>query len=220
MPVEAVIFDLDGVLVDSEQAWMEAKRRLTIESGGRWEAGAGSAMLGMSSTEWSRYMHQHLAVPILADDISSAVVARMTDLYSKRLPLVRGAQAAVERLARWWPLGLASSSNRPVIDLVLRLAGWGKLFKATVSSEEVVRGKPAPDVYLEAAELLGVDPRRSVAIEDSHNGVLSAKAAGLRVIAIPNPDFPPRGDALAAADRVLSSIDDLNESVVTDGAPP
>jgi HAD superfamily hydrolase (TIGR01509 family) len=206
-----VVFDLDGVLVDSEVLWNEAKERFTRESGGRWRGEAPLDMMGMSSLEWSRYMHEELEVPLPPGDIDAAVVAWMEELYRERLPLMPGAREAVERLSRW-PLAVASSSNRPIIDLVLELSGMASLFGVTVSSEEVERGKPAPDVYLEAARRLKVEPAQCAAIEDSHNGILSASAAGMRVVAIPNRAYPPEPDGLASADVVLDSLDELDPS--------
>jgi HAD superfamily hydrolase (TIGR01509 family) len=168
----------------------------------------------MSSLEWSEYMHSELGLPESPEEISDEVVRCMEARYRERLPLIAGAREAVERLAERWPLGVASSSNRPLIDAVLELSGLGGFFAATVSSEEVPRGKPAPDVYLEAAGQLGVDAERCAAIEDSHSGIRSAKAAGMRVIAIPNPTFPPDQEALAEADVVLDSLGELTPEVV------
>ena len=207
--IAAVVFDLDGVLLDSEAAWVEVKREFTEENGGRWKQSAELDMLGMSSTEWSRYMHDDLAVPVPPEQISSEVAGRLVERYRQRLPLLPGAVEAVRSLARDWPLALATSSNRNVIDLVLEEAGIADAFAATVSSEEVARGKPAPDVYLDAARKLEVDPGACVAIEDSSNGIRSAHAAGMAVIAIPNRDFPPEPDALALAAIVLDSLEQL-----------
>jgi HAD superfamily hydrolase (TIGR01509 family) len=207
--IAAVVFDLDGVLLDSEAAWVEVKREFTEENGGRWKQSAELDMLGMSSTEWSRYMHDELDVPVPPEQISSEVAGRLVERYRQRLPLLPGAVEAVRSLARHWPLALATSSNRNVIDLVLEEAGIADAFAATVSSEEVARGKPAPDVYLDAARRLEVDPGACVAIEDSSNGIRSAHAAGMAVIAIPNRDFPPEPDALALAAVVLDSLEQL-----------
>jgi HAD superfamily hydrolase (TIGR01509 family) len=212
--IEAVIFDLDGVLIDSEQVWDEARRQFVIESGGRWHDRAQRDMMGMSSIEWSTYLNEELGVEGPPDRISAEMARRIARLYRERLPLVPGAPSAVKRLADRWPLGLASSSNRELIDLVLELSGLAGCFRATVSSEEVARGKPAPDVYLEAARRLGEQPSHCVAIEDSHNGILAAVAAGMPVIAIPNRAFPPGTDALANAARVLTSLDDLSPDVI------
>jgi HAD superfamily hydrolase (TIGR01509 family) len=171
-------------------------------------------MMGMSSPEWSRYMHDVIRLPESPEEINAEVVRRLERRYREHLPVIRGAQAAVERLARRWPLALASSSNRELIDLALELMGIAELFEATVSSEEVARGKPAPDVYLEAARRLGIDPHNAAAIEDSHNGIRAAKAAGMRVVAIPNEHFPPDEEALAQADVVLNGLAELTAEAV------
>jgi HAD superfamily hydrolase (TIGR01509 family) len=209
MTIEAVVFDLDGVLIQTEEIWDEVREQYVRERGGRYDAEAQRAMMGMSSTEWSRFIHEELGVPDEPDAISAEVVRRMEARYRERLPLIDGAVEAVRRLGAHWPLGLASSSNRPLIDAALELAGLTEHFRATVSSEEVARGKPAPDVYLETARRLGVAPDRCAAIEDSHSGIRSAKAAGMRVLAIPNPSFPPGDEALALADDVLASLAEL-----------
>jgi HAD superfamily hydrolase (TIGR01509 family) len=217
--IEAVIFDLDGVIVDSEHVWDAAREALARERGGHWHEQAQRDMMGMSSPEWSRYMHEVIGLRESPEEISVEVVRRLESIYREELPLIDGAPEAVARLAERWPLGIASSSNRPIIDLVLELSGLGRYFRASVSSEEVARGKPFPDVYLEAARLLGADPIRTAAIEDSHNGILSAKAAGMRVVAIPNRRYPPGEEALAAADIVLGSIAELTPAAVDENGP-
>jgi HAD superfamily hydrolase (TIGR01509 family) len=211
---EAVVFDLDGVLVDSESAWDEARRRLVEEAGGHWHPDATREMMGMSSVEWSRYLHERLGVPRAPEEISDAVVERIIALYRERLPLLPGAVEAVRSLSGRWPLAVASSSNRPVIDLVLELAGIAENFQATVSSEEVARGKPAPDVYFEAARRLGLAPDRCVAIEDSANGIRAAAAAEMTVLAVPNREFPPDVDSLRLAAGVLASLDELTPGLL------
>jgi len=216
--IDGVIFDLDGLLLDSEQIWDAAREQLARERGGRWSERAQRNMMGMSSPEWSRYMHDVVGLPEPPDEIAAEVVRRLEAAYLERLPVLPGAREAVERLASRWTLGLASSSNRELIDLALELMGVRQLFRATVSSEEVARGKPAPDVYLEAAGRLAVDPARAAAIEDSDNGIRAARAAGMRVIAIPNPLFPPGKDALAKADVILHRLDELTPEAVTGAA--
>jgi HAD superfamily hydrolase (TIGR01509 family) len=212
--IEAVVFDLDGLLLDTEQVWDEVREALTRERGGRWHDQAQADMMGMSSTEWSRYMHEELGLREAPEEINRLVVERMRERYRGGLPLVDGAVEAVRRIGARWPLGLASSSNRPLIDLVLAEMGVADRFGATVSSEEVERGKPAPDVYLEAARRLGVRPQDAVAIEDSASGIRSAKAAGMSVIAIPNPHFPPPDEVLGEADLPLPSLAELTPGVV------
>jgi HAD superfamily hydrolase (TIGR01509 family) len=209
MTVAAVVFDLDGILVDSEQVWDAARRDVVAEHGGTWRDEATRDMLGMSAPEWSRYVVERLNVDLTPEEVNRAVVDALLREYDENLPLLPGAREAVERMADRWPLGLASSSNRPVIDLVLDRMGVADKFAATVSSEEVGRGKPAPDVYLEAASRLGVDPKACTAIEDSENGIKSAQAAGMRVVAIPNPHFPPADDALALAAVRLPDLNAL-----------
>lgn len=218
--VDAVVFDLDGVLIESEAIWNEAKRALVEDRGGRWKPEAARAMMGMSSPEWAAYLRDDLGVDMPLDEISDAVVERLSAIYRAQLPLLPGAVEAVRALAARWPLGLASSSNRPIIDLVLEAAGLTDAFAATVSSEEVARGKPAPDVYLEAARRLGADPARCVAIEDSSNGLRSAAAAGMTVVALPNREYPPAADALALAAVELSSLDELRPGLVESLVPP
>lgn len=203
------MFDLDGVLLDSEGVWNAARESVAQEHGGQWPPGAQRRMMGMSSTEWSAYMHDELEVSLSPPEISDAVVSRLRDLYREHLPLLPGAQQTVIEFAGRWPLGLASSANRPIIDLVLDLAGLMPCFAATVSSEEVAHGKPAPDVYLEAARRIGVPPSECVAIEDSANGIRSGVAARMAVVAVPNHEFPPGDDALALADDVVDSLLEL-----------
>ncbi len=212
--IQAVIFDLDGLLLDSESAWDGGRKALVAEHGLPWPDGATEAMLGMSAPEWSRHVHEELGVPLEPPAISDRVVEHVLRSYDEALPLLDGAEAAVERIAVRWPLALASSSNKEVIEHVMATSGWGEVFRAWVSSEEVGRGKPAPDVFLEAARRIGVDPARAAGVEDSHNGILAAHAAGLRTIAIPNHEFPPGKEALAAADVVLGGLDELTPDVV------
>jgi HAD superfamily hydrolase (TIGR01509 family) len=201
--IAAIVFDLDGVLIDSEETWAHVRRAYALERGGSYPESATGAMQGMSSIEWSAYMHEDLGVPAEPSVISREVAERVAEEYRRALPLLPGAVEAVRSLAARWLLAVASSANRSLIDLVLETAGIASFFEATVSSEEVERGKPAPDVYLEAAARLDVDPHLCAAVEDSSNGLRSAAAAGMRVVAVPNRAFPPADDALALAALVL-----------------
>jgi HAD superfamily hydrolase (TIGR01509 family) len=216
--IDAVVFDLDGVLLDSEPVWDEVRETLARERGARYGPADQRAMMGMSAPEWSRYMHEHVGIADTPEEIDAEVVRRMLQRYGEAPPLIDGAVAAVELLAERWPLGIASSSNRPLIERVLEVAGLAPRFRVVVSSEEVARGKPAPDVYLEAARQLGSQPERIAAIEDSHNGIRSAKAAGMRVLAIPSQAYPPDEEALTLADLVLPSLDELTPEAVSGGA--
>jgi HAD superfamily hydrolase (TIGR01509 family) len=212
--IDAVVFDLDGVLVDSEHVWDEVREELARERGGRWHDRAQADMMGMSSPEWSRYMHDVIGLDESPEEIDDEVVTRLLARYAAELPLIDGAVEAIERLAGSFRLALASSSNRPVIDTVLAKSGLAPFFDATVSSEEVARGKPAPDVFLEAARRLDVAPEACAAVEDSANGIRAAHAAGMRVVAIPNRGYPPPADALALADVVLDSLESLSDTVL------
>jgi HAD superfamily hydrolase (TIGR01509 family) len=211
--IRAVVFDLDGVLIDSEQVWDDVREALAHERGGRWHEGAQREMMGMSSPEWSHYMHERIGLVEPPEEINRIVVERMLERYAEGPPWLPGAIDTVRRLADDFVLGLASSSNRELIDRVLAAGGIAGCFRATVSSEEVAAGKPAPDVYLEVAHRLDVDPHECTAIEDSHNGIRSAKAAGMRCVAIPNAHFPP-GEATAEADAVVASLAELTAQVL------
>lgn len=216
--LDAVIFDLDGVLIDSESVWDAARRSVVADNGGSWTESATRAMQGMSSAEWSRYLHEELGVALDPDEISRRVVEQVLAAYEREVPLLPGAVEAVRRLAGRWPLALASSSNRPVIDAVLHRAGLTGCFSATVSGDEVARGKPSPDVYLAAADKLGVDASRAAAVEDSTNGLRAAAAAGMLVVAVPNREFPPARDAVALAAVVVRSVGSLTIELLEDAA--
>ncbi len=213
--IDAVVFDMDGVIVDSEQVWDDVREEYVRETGGTYTASATRDMMGMSSVEWSRYMADELGVPGSPEEINAEIVRRMLARYGDAPPLIDGAVDAVRMAASRWPLAIASSSNPELIEVVLRAAGLREFFPVTVSSQEVARGKPAPDVYLEAASRLAVEPVRCAAVEDSHNGIRSAKAAGMRVVAVPNPHFPPDEDALARADVVVRSVAELTPELLS-----
>jgi HAD superfamily hydrolase (TIGR01509 family) len=212
--IVAVVFDMDGVLVDTEHLWDEVREELTTEWGGRYTPEAQEAMMGMSSLEWSRYLHETVGLREPPETINEEVVRRMLARYELELPVIPGAIEAVRRLdAAGYRLAVASSSNRELIDAVLRRLELAALFEATVSSEEVARGKPAPDVYVEAAQRLDVPAAQCAAIEDSASGIRAARAAGMRVIAYPNRHYPPAADVLGSADVVVDSLDALDASI-------
>ena len=212
--IEAVVFDLDGVLLQSEEVWDAVRERYVRERGGRYDEEVQRAMMGMSAPEWSRYLHEDAGVREDPEEINRDVVELMLEAYRRDLPLLPGAEEAVRRAAAAFPLALASSSNREIFEAVLELAGLSDCFQASVSSEEVLHGKPAPDVYLEAARRLGVAPESCTAVEDSQAGIRSASSAGMRVVAIPNESYPPDEEALALADVVVDSLDDLTVDVL------
>ncbi|MEV0165993.1 HAD family hydrolase [Nonomuraea fuscirosea] len=213
------MFDLDGVLVDSEPVWEEVRRAFVADHGGAWQPDTQSRLMGMSTPEWAAYLHE-LGVDLPPEEIARGVVDQMAARYRDEVPLMPGAVEAVRRLSERTTLGLASSSPRRLIDVVLDAAGLTESFAATVSTEEVPRGKPAPDGYLEAARRIGADPGGCVAVEDSSNGLRSAYAAGMRVIAVPHPRYPPAPDALALAWRVLPGLDALTPESLSSRPQP
>ena len=211
--VEGVVFDMDGVIVDSEQRWEAARRRLVITSGRAYPDEATRKMQGMSAPEWEAYLHDELGVPGTPAAIGRRVVAEIESSYRADLPLIPGVDEAVRALAR--DTRSRSPPHQPGAHRVgTRPRRAGRPFQAIVSSEEVERGKPAPDVYLEAASRLGVAPEHCAAVEDSSNGIRSAHAAGMRVVAVPNRAYPPAADAVELADVVLDSIRELTPEVV------
>jgi HAD superfamily hydrolase (TIGR01509 family) len=214
----AVIFDLDGVLIDSEPVWEEVRRDYVARHHGRWQPDSQDRLMGMSTPEWAAYLSGELGVERPPEAVADEVVDLVGERYGERPPLLPGAVAAVRRLGARWPLALASSSPPRLIDLVLNLAGLDGLFEVRISTEQVGRGKPAPDVYLEAAARLGVPPAACVAVEDSSNGVRSAAAAGMRVIAVPGERYPLAADAKDAAGLVLAGLDELTAAAV-EGLP-
>ena len=212
--IEAVVFDLDGVLIDSEPVWEDVRRGLVAERGGHWRPDAQRRLMGMSTPEWARYLSTDLGVGLPPDQVAAEVTGRMAARYAERVPLLDGAVDAVHRLAARWPLGLASSSPPQLIETVLQSAGLRGFFQVVTSTEQVARGKPAPDIYLAVTAALGRPPAACAAVEDSSNGIRSAAAAGLRVIAVPRPGYPPDPDALALASLVLPSLAGLSPDAV------
>jgi HAD superfamily hydrolase (TIGR01509 family) len=204
--IKAVVFDLDGVLIDSEPVWEQVRRGLVAERGGHWAPDAQRRLMGMSTPEWARYLSEDLGVGLPPDQVASVVIDRMTARYTEHVPLMDGAVDAVHRVAARWPLAVASSAPAVLIQTVLKAAGLRSCFSVVMSTEQVAHGKPAPDIYLAVTAALGCPPPDCAAVEDSSNGLRSAAAAGLRVIAIPQPQYPPDPDALARASLVLPSL--------------
>ena len=212
--IEAVVFDMDGVLIDSEPVWERVRRKFVADHGGRWAEDAQDRMMGMSTAEWSAYMSEDFGLRLPPAQVAELVIAAMAAEYQAHLPLLPGAVEAVRSLSARWPLAVASSAPKSLIEAVLDASALRPAFAAAVSSEEVTRGKPAPDVYLEATRRLGVPPVASAAVEDSTNGLRSAAAAGLTVIAVPRPEYPPAEDAIKQARVVLGSLTSLTPEVV------
>jgi HAD superfamily hydrolase (TIGR01509 family) len=212
--IKAVVFDMDGVLIDSEPVWERVRRNFVATRGGQWRDDAQDRLMGMSTAEWSAYLSEDFGLRLAAPQVAELVNAAMAAEYRAHLPLLPGAVGAVRDLSARWPLAVASSAPKSLIDAVLDASGLRPAFAAAVSSEEVARGKPAPDVYLEAAARLGVPPAACAAVEDSANGLRSAAAAGLAVIAVPRPEYPPAAGALDLARLVLDSLTELTENTI------
>lgn len=211
---EWIVFDLDGTLIESEQIWRDVRRDYVVECRGRWHDDAQRAMMGMRTQEWACYMHDALGVDRSPAAIEEQVVARVIGRLSNGIPIIPGADVALERLAAAFALGLATSSALAAAQFVLTKTGWRKYFATVVSADSVARGKPAPDVYLRALKLLDAEAERSAAIEDSANGIRSAQAARLAVVAVPNREFPPDAAALALAAVVVPTLERLDASTI------
>src|SRR5215469_12381577 len=214
--IRAVVFDLDGVLVDSEPVWEQVRRGLVAERGGCWAPDAQRRIMGMSTPEWARYLSEDLGVGLPPEQVAAAVIDLMAARYREHVPLMADAVEAVHRIAARWPLAVASSAPATLIETVLQSAGLRSCFTVVMSTEQVAHGKPAPDIYLAVTAALGCPPPDCAAVEDSSNGLRSAAAAGLRVIAIPQPEYPPDPDALAQASLVLPSLAGLTTEAVAD----
>jgi HAD superfamily hydrolase (TIGR01509 family) len=212
--IEAVVFDLDGVLVDTEPVWEEVRRAYVAEAGGAWQPDSQRRLMGMSTPEWARYLGVDLGVGRTPEQVADEVIGRMAARYRRALPLMPDAVDVVRRLGARFPLALASSSPRLLIEQVLDSAGLTGDFRVTLSTEEVAAGKPAPDVYRAVARRLGVPATRCAAVEDSANGLRSASAAGMAVVAAPHPAYPPPPDALALADVVIHRLAELTPQFV------
>lgn len=207
--INAVVFDLDGVLIDSEPVWEEVRRQVVADHGGRWAPDSQRRLMGMSTGEWARYLSEELGVSLTPAEVADLVISQMAARYAEHLPLMPGAVDAVRRLASRWPLGLGSSAPAMLIQTVLVTAGLRDDFAVVMSTEQVPSGKPAPDIYLAVTGQLGQRPADCAAIEDSTNGLKSAAAAGLAVVAVPHPSYPPDPAALAQATLVLDNLTGL-----------
>ncbi|MGB2765479.1 MAG: HAD family phosphatase [Propionicimonas sp.] len=213
----AVVFDMDGTLTDTEHIWDVVRRQLAASEGLSWPEEATTAMMGMSTQQWSTYLSEVVGLSGTPQEAAERTIDGMQVAYRSGIELLPGAREAVRRMAGHWPLGLASSSPRVLIDAALEFMGVSDLFVATLSTEELGgAGKPAPDVYLEVCRRLGVDAGRALAVEDAPNGILAAHAAGMAVVAIPPHFHPPSPDILALADVVIDSLDDLTVDLVAD----
>lgn len=212
--IKAIIFDLDGLLVDSEPHWNEARRQMATERGKDWNQDDSKACMGVSTRTWANYMIRRLELDLSPDHVVSRIVGTMQAFYAHQIPYLPGAVEAVDLAARFYPTGLASGSHRSLIDTVLNDTPMRGKFKAVVCSDQVPAGKPASDVYLETARELGVKAVDCVCLEDSVNGILAGRAAGMKVIAVPDHRLPPSQEVLHQADIVLPSLQAFNLGVI------
>ena len=213
--IAAVIFDMDGVLIDSEGTWSRVRADVVARHGGHWTEQDQRNVMGDNSRQWSAYIKRTWSVPLSEAEIFREVLSTMIAVYERDgLTVLPGAREAVEMLGARYPLAVASSSPRELIAVALRVADLNVAFRVIVSSDDVEHGKPAPDVYILAAARLGVPATACVAIEDSSNGLRAAVAAGMATIAVPNPAFPPAADALRDARAVLLSLHDLTPDFI------
>ena len=214
MSIDTVIFDMDGVIIDTESVWNSVRHDFAHAHGGHWSDGDQPAVMGASSMEWATSMRANNGVDLSPQEIYDGIIGGLKERYARHLPVIPGAPEAIARLAREYRLGVASSSPLELIEYALELGGLRRHFDSVVSSDDVARGKPEPDVYREACLRLRTSPEWAAAVEDSSNGIRAAHAAGLAVVAIPNPEFPPSAQAVGLADVVLGSIVELTGVVV------
>lgn len=208
--IEAVIFDMDGLLVDSEPVWDQARRSMADRAGKTWTEDDHKAVMGVSTREWADYMIDRLELSLSPQAVVDEVIERMVEMYRTGIPWFPGALDAVDLAARHFRTALASGSHPTLVEAVTADAAIQGKFEVIVSADEVGAGKPAPDVYLAAAERLGVEPASCVCLEDSGNGILAGVRAGMQVIAVPDSRFPPAQDALARAHLVIPSLAELS----------
>lgn len=214
MAIEAVVFDMDGVLIDSETVWHEVRAAFVRDHGGHWTEDDQKAVMGANSREWSEHIRDACGVALSAEEIYAGVVRALRAALRERLPMYPAAPEVVEALSAQYPLAVASSSPREIIEYVLDQAGLAGHFRALVSSDEVERAKPQPDVYIEACRRLGCRPPCSAAVEDSANGIRAAVNAGMAVVAIPNEAFPPPPEVVSSARLSLGSLRELRPEMI------
>lgn len=214
MGIDTVIFDMDGVIIDSEVVWDDVRHDFALAHGGHWGPDDQTAVMGANSLQWAAHMRERNGVDLSDQEILDGIVAELKARFRRHLPLIPGVAEAIADLAAVYHLGVASSSPRELIEYALELAGLRNCFVAVVSSDDVARGKPEPDVYLESCSRLGTAPQRAVAVEDSAVGIRSARAAGLLVVAVPSPVFPPSPETVAEAHVVLGGMGELDRRVI------
>ena len=216
MTIEAIIFDMDGLLVDSEPYWNEARRIMAAEAGVTWNEDDHQAVMGVSTPEWVMYMIERLGLKLPPTSVEERIISTMTDLYDQRIPFLPGAVEAVCLAAKHFTTALASGSPRSLIDKVTKSPVLNGSFDLILSGDQFAHGKPAPDIYLGAAEQLNLKPSQCLCLEDSGSGILAGYRAGMKVIAVPDPRFPPAAEDLAKASEVLPSLTQFSIHTISD----
>lgn len=214
MPIKAVIFDMDGVLVDSEVYWAEARVEYARDIGKVWGGDDHRLVMGRATLEWARVMQQYLALEKPPEVIASEMIDRMGTKYAARMPVRPGAIEAVHLAGKHYRVGLASGSPTALINRVMELTGLDKVFETIVYGDDIPNGKPAPDIYIEAMRRLDVSSTEAIGVEDSANGIRALKAAGMYAIAAPSPDFPLPPDVAAMADTLIESLEQFSVELV------
>lgn len=215
MSIDTIVFDMDGVIVDTEEIWNEVRHDFAVNHGGTWKRELDQPkVMGANSQQWAVSLRENNGVDLPVEEILRGIIDGLKERFGRELPVIEGAPEAIARLGRRYRLGVASSSPLEFVEYALEMAGVRERFAVVLSSDEVESGKPLPYVYLEACRRLDTAPNRAVAVEDSANGIKAAHAAGMAVIAIPNPGFPPSPESLALADAQLRSVAELTETFV------
>ncbi len=214
MPIEAVIFDMDGVLVDSEVYWNKSRVEFARDRGKIWTDDYQRLAMGRSTVGWATVMREKLQLDESIDDIIAEMKGRVIAHYERRMPTRPGAIESVHRMKQHFRVGLASGSPTEIIKAVLRITGLDQVFEVMIYGDDIPRGKPAPDIYLEAMAQLGVSPDVTVGIEDSANGLRSLKAAGMAAVAAPSPDFPLPPEILELADARIDTLEAFDLSLI------
>jgi len=212
--IKAVIFDMDGLLVDTEPLWFRARAELFQSHGLAWTEADQIKCMGVSTAFWAELMADRLDGRMQPDEIVDDIVERMTAYYrASEVELLPGAQEALAWCRANYPLGLASGSHKQLVRAAVEGMGWAPLFTEILSSDDCAAGKPAPDVYLEVIRRLGVQPEETAIIEDAPSGILAGHAAGARVIAVPNRHLPPPEEVLAKADVIIETLESIKRAL-------